>query len=368
MPYDKLDGRKLKVAPISKRKSYIEIETTAVDPIATPPKITSPVLQKQMDALRERIIAARNSGASVMLAYGAHLIKNGGGLLVKWLVENGWVTHVATQGAGIIHDWEFSFCGVSSESVKDNAPVGKFGSWDETGFAVNLAALAAGAEGIGLGESIGKLIAEDGLTLPDPQTLAKQISDAPCDELTAGRADLLQLMETFDIPGGKLHLKHPNKKYSVPAACYNAKVPMTVHPGIGYDIYVNHPMFSGAGIGRSSGTDARIFANSCLNLTGGVYLSVGSAIMSPQVFEKAFSAANNILQQQNKPFIHDHYIGIVDIQDGGDWDWTAGEPPKDHPAYYLRFCKSFYRMGGTVDYLCDDNRVILANLISQLNS
>ena len=56
----------------------------------------------------------------------------------------------------------------------------------------------------------------------------------------------------------------------------------------------------------------------------------------------------------------------MDIQDGGGWDWTAGEPPKDHPAYYLRFCKSFYRMGGPVDYLCGDNCLVLANLISLL--
>jgi hypothetical protein len=368
MPYDKLNGLKLKVAPISKRKSFIEIENVAVSPTASPPEITSQGLKNQVEALRDRIVAAKDNGASVMLTYGAHLVKNGGGTLVKWLVENGWVTHVATQGAGIIHDWEFAFAGVSSESVRENAAVGKFGSWDETGFAINLAALAGAAEGLGLGESIGRFIVEDGLTLLDPQELAKQISDAPCDELTGARADLLKVMEDFEIPGGKIHVEHPYRKYSVPAACFDAKVPMTVHPGIGYDIYVNHPMFSGAGIGRSSGTDARIFAQSCLNLTGGVYLSVGSAIMSPQVFEKAFSAANNILHQQNQPFIHDHYIGIVDIQDGGDWDWTTGEPPKEHPAYYLRFCKSFYRMGGTIDYLCNDNRVILANLISQLKT
>ena len=28
------------------------------------------------------------------------------------------------------------------------------------------------------------------------------------------------------------------------------------------------------------------------------------------------------------------------------WDWTKGEPPKESPAYYLRFCKSFSRMHG----------------------
>ena len=76
--------------------------------------------------------------------------------------------------------------------------------------------------------------------------------------------------------------------------------------------------------------------------------------------------ANNIRRREGKPLITDHTIAVVDIQDGGDWDWSCGEPPKDHPAYYLRFCKSFYRMGGTVDYIMADNRVMLTNLLAKL--
>jgi len=108
-----------------------------------------------------------------------------------------------------------------------------------------------------------------------------------------------------------------------------------------------------------------VFAKSVDGLDGGVYLSVGSAIMSPQVFEKALSAANNLRAQAGRPFVRDHYLGIVDIQEGG-WDWSAGEPPKEHPAYYLRYCKSFYRMGGTLEYFCCDNREFLANLVAML--
>ena len=103
-----------------------------------------------------------------------------------------------------------------------------------------------------------------------------------------------------------------------------------------------------------------------MNLSGGVYLSVGSAIMSPQVFEKAFSAANNLRQQAALPLIQDHYLAIVDLQSGGGWDWQHGEPPMDNPAYYLRFCKSFYRMGGELDYIQCDNRTLLANLLHRL--
>jgi len=125
-------------------------------------------------------------------------------------------------------------------------------------------------------------------------------------------------------------------------------------------------LFNGAAIGRAAEIDVRTLTESCCHLSGGVYLSIGSAIMSPQVFEKAFSAANNLRIQEGKDFISGHYIAVVDIQDGGDWDWSRGEPPKDNPAYYLRFCKSMHRMGGTVDYLCCDNRVLLSNLIDVL--
>ena len=149
----------------------------------------------------------------------------------------------------------------------------------------------------------------------------------------------------------------------MPAAAYRRRVAFTVHPGIGYDIIVNHPLFHGGAIGRAAATDARIFAASVDRLDGGVHVSIGSAIMSPQIFEKAFSAANNVRNTEGRPPLSEHYLAIVDLQDGGGWDWTRGEPPKTNPAYYLRFCKSFYRMGGKLDYIRCDNRVFLAQLL-----
>ncbi|MCK4601217.1 MAG: hypothetical protein KAU28_02045, partial [Phycisphaerae bacterium] len=322
----------------------------------------------QIDKLTRRIVEAKKRGASVMLTYGAHLIKNGAGPLVNALVEGGWVTHLATHGAGVIHDWEFAHTGFTAESVRENAPVGRFGTWDETGRWINLAVIAAAAEGIGFGEAMGRFICQDGLRLPETDELARQISEEPLAPLTAARADLLSVMKRFDLPPGQMSVEHPFRKYSPLACAYDNGVPLTVHPGIGYDIFANHPIFHGAAIGRAAATDFHIFAQDVLNLTGGVYMSVGSAIMSPQVFEKAFSCANNLLEGRSRPFIRDHYIAIVDIQNGGDWDWSAGEPPQGHPAYYLRFCKSFYRMGGVVDYLCGDNRVVLANVLARLRS
>ena len=150
------------------------------------------------------------------------------------------------------------------------------------------------------------------------------------------------------------------------ASAYRHRVPLTVHPGIGYDMIVNHPLYHGAAIGRAATTDVRVFAAAVDRLDGGVYLSVGSAIMSPQVFEKAFSAVNNIRKAERRPLLTDHYLAIVDLQDGGGWDWSPVNRRAINPAYYLRFCKSFYRMGGTLDYVRCDNRVFLRQLLRWL--
>jgi len=363
MPYPQIDPSQIQVLPLAQRTSYIDIRKSAVDPAAPAPDPGA--MGSQIDRLAERIREARQRGASVMLVYGAHVIKNGCGPLVNALIEAGYITHLATQGAGIIHDWEFAYQGVSSESVRDNTPAGRFGTWNETGHWLSLAALVGAAQGIGWGEAVGRLVVDDGLTLPDPGELTKQIAADLDHDLTGARADLLHAMRRFKLQPGRHEVKHTSAGYTILEASGRKRVPLTVHPGIGYDIITNHPMFHAGAIGRTSGTDARIFAEGVMNLSGGVYLSIGSAIMSPQIFEKALSLANNLLLQQGKQ-VKDHHMAVVDIQDGGGWDWTRGEPPKDSPAYYLRFCKTFARMGGTLDYLCADNRVMLANLVQRL--
>jgi hypothetical protein len=125
-------------------------------------------------------------------------------------------------------------------------------------------------------------------------------------------------------------------------------------------------MFSGAVIGRAAAIDFRRFAGSVETLDGGVVLSIGSAIMGPQVFEKALSCVHNLRLQDGRPIVSGHSIHIVDLQEGGGWDWSQGEPPKTNPAYYLRFCKSYARMGGTMRYIPCDNLLFLHNLYHRL--
>ena len=155
---------------------------------------------------------------------------------------------------------------------------------------------------------------------------------------------------------------------SVLAAAFRQDVPLTVHPGIGYDIITNHPMFNGAVIGRAADVDFRQLAGAVEQLDGGVVLCIGSAIMGPQVFEKSLSCVNNLRLQDGRAIVQDHSIHVVDLQEGGGWDWSAGEPPKDNPAYYLRFCKSYARMGGAMHYVQCDNVVFLHNLLRGLQA
>ena len=53
-----------------------------------------------------------------------------------------WLTHLATNGAGTIHDWEYAWLGASTESVEENVATGTFGTWHETASNIHLALMA----------------------------------------------------------------------------------------------------------------------------------------------------------------------------------------------------------------------------------
>ena len=362
-----LDLSRLQVLPLAQRESLSSLEKILVDP-AAPPTGCPPKIAAAVRECAQKIAAARERNASVILMYGAHLVKNGASRIVNALVEQGWVTHLATNGAGTIHDWELAHLGRTEESVRKNVATGTFGTWDETGRNIHLALLAGAPNRLGYGQSLGRFIHEDGVKLPTTDSLKKFICDEPAHALTPARAELLRAMVKHKLLGGHIHVKHPWKESSILAHAYRQKVALTVHPGIGYDIIACHPMFRGAAIGRAADTDFRLLGAAVEGLDEGVVLSVGSAIMAPQVFEKSLSCVNNLRLQGRRPIVRDHAIYVVDIQDGGNWDWTQGEPPKNNPAYYLRFCKSFARMGGTMNYVESDNVMFLHNLLARLKS
>ena len=357
-----LDLKKVKVFPLANRHSMSQVEEILVEPADEP---TTPTPQ-HVRVAAEKIRAAKARGASVMLIYGAHLVKNGGQLLLNQLLDHGFVTHLATNGAGIIHDWEFSFLGRSTESVRDNVASGSFGTWDETGRFIHLALLAGALRGEGFGRSLGRFIQEDGTTLPRSAELEEQLRNEPTDSFAPARAELLNAMRQHGLAAGRQIVLHRWRNACVLAHAFRQEVPLTVHPGIGYDIISNHPMFNGAVLGRAAEMDFKLFGAAVERLDGGVVMSIGSAIMGPQVFEKSISCVNNLRLQAGKKVVQGHTIFVVDLQDGGNWDWTKGEPPKESAAYYLRFCKSFSRMGGTMHYAQCDNVAFLHHLYHAL--
>ena len=368
MAYRQIDHRRITLQPLSSRESKFTIDEILVDP-DSPPPAPGP-LENSIRQTANRIHTARRRNAAVVLAYGAHLVKNGLGPVVDRMLESGWITHLATNGAGTIHDWEYAFQGRSEEDVAANVAQGAFGAWDETGRAIHLAVLTGALQGMGYGEALGKFICEDGCTIPERGELTAALRawvGAPTDAPTLpALAELLQAVVRFDLPSGRCQIEHPHKDISLTASAYRRRVPLTVHPGIGYDIIYNHHLANGAALGRGADIDYRVFAQSVGQLDGGVFLSVGSAIMAPQVFEKAISLANNLRRQQGQDVVRP-YIVVNDLAQI-DWDWSKGEPPKDDPAYYLRFCKSFSRMGGEMAYIGGDNRLFLHNLYRVLNS
>ncbi len=365
MDVEPLDLAKLKVLPLAERRSLTRADEILVDPGEPPARCAESVAPVVAECAR-KIRQARQRRATVMLIYGAHLLRNGATRILERMIAADWITHLATNGAGTIHDWEYAWLGASTESVEQNVATGTFGTWHETASNIHLALLTGALDGLGYGRALGRFILEDGATLPTADAIAGLIVADPRHPLTAARADLLKAMDEQGWSAGRIGVHHRWKHASILAQAFRHGVPATVHPGIGYDIIANHPVFSGSAIGRAGEWDFKLFGGSLRDLEGGVVLSIGSAIMGPQVFEKALSCINNMRLQEGREVVKDHSIYVIDLQDGGGWDWTKGEPPKTNPAYYLRFCKSFSRMGGELNYVQCDNLTFIHHLYHQL--
>ena len=365
MPYDQLDRFAVRMQPLSMRTNKTRIEQDHVSPDEAPPALSAEALDVIAETV-ERTVTARRNDRPVMLSFGAHAIKNGLGPVFIRLLEQGWVTHLATNGAGIIHDWEFAFQGQSSEDVAQMVDEGRFGNWDETGSFINLALNVGAYEGRGYGESVGAMIHHEQLTIPSTtelqEAVARHVRTDP--RTAAAAADLLYIVQRFALKPGPLPVPHPFKRYSAQAAAFRLGVPLTGHPMVGHDIIYNHPMNHGAALGRAAQRDFLTFAHSVSRIEGGVYVSVGSAVMSPMIFEKSLSMAQNLAIQRGE-HIDGHYILVVDLAES-TWDWSRGEPPQDDPAYYQRYNKTFSRMGGTMRYLSADNRDFLLTFCRQL--
>jgi hypothetical protein len=220
----------------------------------------------EIEIIAQEIVSCRQAGKPVVVFTGAHLIKNGLGLLLADMVKRGLVSLVAGNGATAIHDFELALIGQTSENVPDALSKGRFGMAREFSY-FNYAVSVGNKYKLGLGESLGRII---------------------CDE--DFRREVLALDAKGDLPEMFAH-----HEVSLLAACYESNVPFTIHTGIGTDVVDQHPSFDGQAKGGCSGRDFLIYTNQIAKLAkGGVVLNIGSAVTGPEVLLKAVSIAANI--------------------------------------------------------------------------
>ena len=199
-------------------------------------------------AIVEAIRAARAGDRGIIWGFGAHVLKTGLGPILIDLMERGFVSAIATNGAGIIHDFELALSGSTSEDVDEALGPGRFGMAEETGELLNAAINDGVARGLGLGQAVAE----------------------------------------------RLHaMRPPHERLSVVAAAARLQIPVTVHVAIGTDIIHMHSRASGAALGEGSLRDFRYFVSNVARLKGGVYLNCGSAVVLPEVFLKAVAIARN---------------------------------------------------------------------------
>ncbi len=197
--YELFDRRGVELWPLARRGHDLVVADCL--PLARPePRF----VHAELHGLVQRIVAARRQERPVILMMGAHAIKLGLSRFLVDLIQRKWITHLATNGAGLVHDFELASFGGTSEDVARWIQAGQFGLWQETG-RLNEIARQAAAAGEGLGEAAGRILAGQ---------------------------------------------PAPHAAVSLAAAAWRTGLPMTVHVGIGCDIIHAHPNCDGAAWAR----------------------------------------------------------------------------------------------------------------------
>src|SRR5262249_12891031 len=128
MPFPAFDRSRLRIQPLAQRQHDLDLST--VLPLDAPlPSFSHPAVPE----LGKRLVKAKQAGAARILMMGAHVIRAGVSRYLIAMMERGLVTHIALNGAGPIHDWEFALVGGTTESVARYVQTGEFGLWQETG-------------------------------------------------------------------------------------------------------------------------------------------------------------------------------------------------------------------------------------------
>lgn len=278
------DRTNLDIKSLSKRKHGIDY--TILIPLRGV-KISK--VDERIHKIAERIINAKKRDSAIILMIGAHVIRSGVQNYLIDLMKRGYISCIAINGGGMIHDFEFALIGATTESVARYIKNGEFGLWEETAQLNDIINEAYEKDKtVGMGEAVGYYIENS---------------------------------------------EFPHKSISILANAYQLGIPVTVHVGIGFDIIHEHPNCNGAATGALSYNDFLKFTSIVQKLEGGVVMNFGSAVMGPEVFLKALSMARNIAQQQGKE-IKNFYTLVCDLIELPEN--IMDEAPKDTVGYYFR--------------------------------
>src|SRR6202046_3075313 len=107
-------------------------------------------------AVVDAIVRARARERAIIWGLGGHVIKCGLAPVLIDLMRRGYATVFAMNGSTAIHDFEIALAGHTSEDVEAVLPDGRFGSAEETGREMNRAISGGVAEGLGVGEALGR--------------------------------------------------------------------------------------------------------------------------------------------------------------------------------------------------------------------
>ena len=309
-PISLFDRDRLHIRPLAEREHLLDL--SCILPLSP----CLPAAGGFMEVAKS-IRKARDQGSAVVLMMGAHVLRSGVQKYLIDMMEQGYLNGIAVNGAVIIHDYEFSLIGATTESVARYIRTGQFGLWQETG-RINDIVTQAAQNGEGLGEAVGKVIEE----------------------------------ESF-----------PHRNISILAAAYRLGIPVTAHIGIGYDITHEHPNFDGASYGATSYRDFLKLVSIVERLEDGVVMNFGSAVMGPEIFLKALAMARNAAFQEKKE-IRRFVTLVCDLADLPET--YQKEPCRSNPKYYFRPWKTLLARtvsdGGESFYVQGDHRETVPQL------
>jgi hypothetical protein len=252
-PYEEFDLSGVHTYPLASRPSKVRVRDFAAPYrpgsgvaglLASLPAILA---GQDFRTVVRAILDAQQGHRGIVWGLGAHVLKTGLSRVLLDLMERGFVSAIATNGAGIIHDFEIALSGGTSEDVDAQLGQGRFGMAGETA-GLNQVIARGVAEGLGIGQSVGRYLSE---------------------------------------------ARPPFVDVSIAAGAWRLGIPLTAHIAIGTDIIHMHPDASGAALGEGSLRDFRYFASSVSKLEGGVFINCGSAVVLPEVFLKAIALARN---------------------------------------------------------------------------